>query len=49
MSDLTDAVQRDVERIANEMSRVSGADLTAAELAVLTEAVTAVHTQEGRS
>ena len=48
MSDLTDAVQRDVERIANEMCRVGGAELTDEELAVLTEAVTAIHAERSQ-
>lgn len=46
MTDPTDAVLRDVERIAHEMQAMADRDLTADELAVLTEAVTAIHTEE---
>lgn len=47
MADYAEAIARDVGRIANEMSALRGAELAGEELAVLTEAVTAIHAERG--
>lgn len=45
MSTPTDPIAQDAQRIADAMREMAGRELTAAELAVVAEAVTAVHAE----